>query len=922
MVKKLVNTLGLSLIGMAVNILPPPFAGDALFAYGFSAAILVALLYGTKWGAISACLVALPVLTSDPHPSAILLMAQAVLIGFYCYRKAVVRPVIVTLVFWVCIGVPVFVLRLYWHNEAFSVVQFGELLTEFINAFANSLIGHFAFIGICIIKPNDRLPEIKMEFLFRYLFTGLFFFATLAFAFAYIGFSQKERIAELDTYLSHRGKVVVSQLEQFFSSHLSTLGVTGKAIQDLPQSTQSRLQELAEGFPRFLTFLATDEKGEITHAHPQYLYDKAKQSGFMNVSYRGYFQQPKATKQPYMSEVFEGKGFGNDPIVAMSVPMLTEQGDFEGIVEGSLNLSLFQIYDVREVDQLERIIIADNEGNIAYASTELNISPLSKLGQILCDKTRCSLTQLRLSDWLMAHQESTLNGWQVLKFYPREEFARQVSKYIVVAILILLLLTIFANFASLIVAMAFSQPLSSLLRSFSNFDPVNPSSIGIKDKRMRYLTEISALDDGFTELRNRLVQLFGQVNEAHKGQAILNGVLRDLNNTLEQRVHEKTASLEVALQQAQTASEAKSRFLANMSHEIRTPMNGIIGSCQNLKNVDLDPASRRKLDVIHQSALALMEILNSVLDWSKIESEKMTIESSVFSPGKLLQTCFELHRQSAEGKGIEASFSMSSNVPVGCIGDATKIGQIVNNLVHNSIKFTEQGFVRLSLDYRDNNLHIVIEDSGIGISQELQTKVFEEFSQADASTTRLYGGTGLGLAISLGLSKLLGGELKLDSEEGKGTCIYLAFPLEATDSVDDDEHDNETELPPKLRILLAEDNDINAEILQNMLQVNQAKVIRAQNGKIAVQAASKHNFDLVLMDCQMPIMDGFEATRQIRALPDGKGDIPIIALTANAYDDDRKRCLECGMNEHLAKPIEQNLLFKTIVACLPKTIEA
>ncbi len=242
--------------------------------------------------------------------------------------------------------------------------------------------------------------------------------------------------------------------------------------------------------------------------------------------------------------------------------------------------------------------------------------------------------------------------------------------------------------------------------------------------------------------------------------------------------------------------------------------------------------------------------------------------------------------------------------------------------MNNAVKFTEQGSVKLEASYSNNVLKVVVTDTGIGIDEEQQKKVFEEFAQEDISTTRNFGGTGLGLAISLGLARIMGGELSLKSEKGQGTAATLLLPLSQTDEKREQYSDDIFIMPKGLKILLAEDNEINAEILVAMLAQDEAKVIRVQDGSLAVQAVKQHDFDLVLMDCQMPVMDGFAATREIRSLESPKAKIPIIALTANAYKEDRERCLDAGMNEHVAKPIDKKMLIRTIAIQLNRSAKS
>lgn len=915
MFEKLLKVLALSLVGGAMNLIPAPFESQAIFAYGFSMSVLVALYTGWRFALLSVVIVAAPLLYQSLTIEVGLLMVQVLLIAHCCHGKAVSRPLIVTLLYWLVVGVPSLALYIHLMGQEIDLIEMGGILTSFINGLSVSLVGHFAFIAASILWPNKQLPVIKMGFLFRYFFTGLFYFATLLITFVYIGFFQKDQQAELDSYLFQRTRVVTEQLEQFIQSHKNGLTVMSNVIEDDPATAPERLTELAEHYPSFLTFLTTDANGDITHAFPSNLMNIIQQSGQVNVADRDYFKLPKNTWQSYVSSVFKGRGFGNEPIVAISAPMFNQQHEFIGVLEGSLDLSTFAIYDQREVNNAVSMIIADEEGVIVYASPSLKVTVLDHMSNVVCVTVDCDNSDERLmthDEWIRVAQVSTEFGWTVFKFYPREEFNRSVALYIIIAIVTLLLLALVASFASYLVAKAFSQPLQVLIKNFAEFDPSQRSFSNIENNSRNYLSEISALDDGFNQLRTRLIQMFNEVNASHTTQEKLNKELRELNDSLELRVGEKTRSLEVALQEAQEASEAKSRFLANMSHEIRTPMNGIIGSCQNLQNAKLNPQERRKIDVIYQSAQALLVILNGILDWSKIEAGKMRLEHMPIDLKTLINQSFELIKPSALAKKLQVNCDINDTIPDLVKGDATKISQIINNLLNNAVKFTKQGSVTLHASYNAGVLQVVVTDTGIGIEEEQQKKVFEEFAQGDISTTRNFGGTGLGLAISLGLAHIMGGELTLKSAKGEGTKATLRIPLSLTNEKREQFSEDIFTLPEGLRILLAEDNEINAEILIAMLAQEEVKVVRVQDGMMAVDAVQHHNFDLVLMDCQMPVMDGFEATKAIRNLDSEKANIPIIALTANAYKEDRERCIDAGMNEHVAKPIDKKMLIRTI----------
>lgn len=916
--KRAAKSAVMGALGALLNLMPAPFSSDALFAYGFAMPVLAGLVYGWRAALLASALAVLPTLQSPEHwLTAALFTVQAVVIGHCCYRRTIDRPLMISLMFWLVAGLPLLAMQMSLAGGDIGIVQIGALLTTFMNAVAVCMIGHFLFIGFCILRPNDKMPAFNMGYLFNYFFSGLFFFATLSVTFLYIGFFQSGQRVEIDDYLSQRSEVVLNQLEGYLQNHISALIIARNALQDTPDKAEQRLVDVASQYPTYLTFLTTDEEGMIQAAYPPNLYAKVQQLGQLNVSYRDYYKVPKQTGQTYLSAAFQGRGFGNDPIVAISAPVLDRNNQFAGIIEGSLNLASFESYDITEANQDVSMIVADHRDNVVYASASMGLKSLDSMP---CVGPDCKQASPLNDNWLVSVDQSAEYGWRVYKFYPKSLFDREVSSYIVGAILILLVLTAVAVLASFLVAKAFSQPLNALVRNFANFDPANPRFDRIEHNSSMYLREINALDEGFSQLRQRLVQVFRQLNTAHREQAKLNRELSDLNTSLEARVEEKTHSLEQALDAAHEASEAKSRFLANMSHEIRTPMNGIIGACQTLQDNALDNKSRRRVDIIYHSAQHLMDILNNILDWSKIEAGKMTIERTSFNPIELLQQCAELARPAAERKLIALEVVLDKSLPPALKGDQTKLKQILNNLLNNAVKFTPSGFVKISARYRQGVLQVSVQDTGIGIDKTQQKQVFEEFAQADLSTTRHFGGTGLGLAITNGIVQLLGGDLSLESELGEGTSVTLKLPLEICTEVIPQQERAQLSLPKGLKVLMAEDNDINAEVLMALLEDQDIRLIRVENGEQAVNACRQHNFDLVLMDCQMPVLDGFGATEQIRQLDGMKKFVPIIALTANAYAEDRKRCLLSGMNDHLPKPVNRHALLQSMLDNLSATV--
>ncbi len=544
------------------------------------------------------------------------------------------------------------------------------------------------------------------------------------------------------------------------------------------------------------------------------------------------------------------------------------------------------------------LMIVDSHGRLIFHPDKALIGqPVMPEFKALLDGQQGTVPiQLAGQDVLLNHLRLEPLGWHVASVLPQASLTAPMTRIGGAGVALLLLC--FGAIGA--VAVFYSRKVVAPIRAISE---------GFRNIQQDRLDEVSTLPPPETQ------------DEIGKMVGWFNAFLENLHS---RRLSE--AELRLAKELAEQANRSKGEFLANTSHEIRTPMNAILGMTQLALEAGSLDESRDYLVKVSRSARSLLGIINDILDFSKIEAGKLELEKVPVSLPEIISGLADVFSIAAQDKGIELRFEVSPVLSGGLAGDPLRLRQVLQNLIGNALKFTSAGEVVVGVEKASEaDSQVVcrfsVRDTGIGIPPEHLPRLFQSFSQADSSVTRRYGGTGLGLAICKRLVELMGGRIGVESEHGKGSRFWFEVPL-ARSAAQEGQDPSEPRTQPALRqlqgarILLVEDNRLNQEVAVYFLRRVGVEADIASNGAEALECLERGRYDAVLMDCQMPVMDGYEATRRIRAIP-RFSQLPIIAMTANAREGDRQRSLRAGMNAHLSKPIDVDALYQTLGGCLP-----
>ncbi len=938
-----------ALIGAcAINFWHVPLFAGALMVFGNIIAVAITLMFGLLPGLAISVLSSLVPFYIWGHALITIPLALEILVIAWAVDRHK-SPVHSGMLYWFTAGWVIVAISYMSYGNFLVISQIAIVIKFIFNGLLNVMLGYF----LANLHERTRLSLYAQGQTFEHAIRNNVFFAIsiaiIVISIVWLQVLQSDRRVEVQSSLQNRSHNISVMMESFIEEHRTALLLSRELLVDdhSHENWAKHILAINDRYPSILTMLMADDQGNIVASAPENLLEMAKSEGLTNVADRPYFYEAKETGQSFVSEAFMGRGFGSDPIIALSVPLF-ENNVFVGILQASLNLEVMSDKVKELILEEEYLALIDNNNRIIYASPELgyqfleDISNLPIAAYIEANKVENDQfflnTENRLAIVPRLSVDNSL-GWKVFLALPRTLYEGGIAQFAYMSLVVLILSLVIGFILTRALAAKISAPIRELNEKLSrDYDDDDFGFLDFTSGDKTEIIEIREMQARLNDFAMRLGDSLFEVKAASADKASLNDELVMLNKNLERIVEEKTHELQTALEKEHQANEAKSVFLANMSHEIRTPMNGVLGILHLMESEDLSEGQKRLLKLAETSAKSLLALINDILDFAKVESSELVLERIEFNVRDLLSDIVQLMNTQIGEKDVKLILDVDGLSSDMIASDPNRIRQIFNNLISNAIKFTPKGHVKVTVSSRpdpgDSDGDLVLEaevkDTGIGMEQHYLPDLFKSFTQADASTTRKFGGTGLGLAICQRLCQIMGGDIAVTSQIDVGTSFK--FHIKVWDAEDFDldaaargetsmRAVSSASLPTEAKlghIMVVEDNEINQHVISMMLEDIGHTVALCSNGKDAItrlsaEADQKH-FDLIIMDCQMPIMDGYTATQFIRAgkAGDSYNDVPIIALTANAMKGDREKCLAVGMNDYLIKPIDQEALKNTL----------
>jgi two-component system, sensor histidine kinase len=909
------------LAAAALNLIPIVLLGDSRVLLGPFLTMPLVLALPRPWALVAAVVPAAVTVVTLNHPFLVILGAAEALWLAQARADRPGRVFLRAVLFWVVVGAPIGIWLYYGIAGLPAEIVAIWLCSRAINQIAAVLVG-YSLLHHSPLYAWTQPARASRSALRAYVFNYVVVLAAVPLALTGLGFSavlnwesheeNAEQLGSISDRVSH-------ELNVFLKLHQAAIQAIANIAQRDPEGVNLFLVEQHRAHPDFITMLMADRGGRIVATAPAEALTRLYGN---DVSDRAYFNGARDSLEPQISGVFRGRGFGNDLLIGVSVPVLTPGGEFDGIVQGSVEIGRFAriaTSSARSVDV--EFILFDRSGNVVYSSDNVPLRPLDSV---------LGLPIQALQNEPTGRSGITYDGKTGSRFRRFRAYATtdpETGITVVVQRPLLaplsnagwiygLLSVIFAGVVATaaVVARLARRRLSDPLEHFAG-----SAAEQATNQQLAPITPPAAPDELPQEVAlvfvsfNRLVERLQQTLEE----------LRRSNAELDQRVALRTRELEEARRTAESASASKTRFLAMTSHEIRTPLNAIIGFADSLVESVRDPFVADRLRTIRSSGVLLLGVVNDLLDLSSVEAGRIELRPAPCDVDLLCRDLGKLFAHPAEQKGLRLSLDLDAAEPRYVVADSQRLQQVLTNLLANAVKFTIAGRVSLRVekqpvDAGQVRLTFSVTDTGPGIPAERQARMFEEFYRVEE--LRDTPGTGLGLNISRRLVELMGGTIQFESVVGVGTRFWFSITVEPVSSVPTPAAPPVASKTEELRILVVDDHPANQEVMRALLEDRCAHLEVVGSAQEALALLAAQSFDVALIDLEMPGFDGFQLVQRIRqGLTTEVQHCRLIAVSAHAQSQMRDRCRAAGFDDYLEKPIERRLLWQ-VLRPLPTTL--